>query len=50
MSGRWLIVNGEVSYKNMINCTNVVELITTEEYFYKLDVNEEIKLVRCSLE
>jgi hypothetical protein len=32
---KWLIVNEEVAYKRVINCTNVVELRNIEKYMYK---------------
>jgi hypothetical protein len=39
------IVNEEVSYKRMINCTNAVGLRNIETCLHKLDINDRIKLV-----
>jgi hypothetical protein len=45
-----MIYEDQVSYKRIIIqvCTNVVEFRNIGVYFFiKLDVNEEIKLVKC---
>jgi hypothetical protein len=36
LSRKWLIINEELAYKNIINCTNTVELRNLGRYLYKI--------------
>jgi hypothetical protein len=36
LSRKWRIVNEEVAYKRIINCTNAIELRNTGKYLYKI--------------
>jgi hypothetical protein len=45
LSIKWLVVNEEVAYKRIMNCTNVVELRNVRKYLYKDRYNWRIKSV-----
>jgi hypothetical protein len=45
LNRKWRIINEEVAYKRIINCTNAVELRNRKNTCMKLDVNRRIKLV-----
>jgi hypothetical protein len=40
----WLIINEEVAYKRMINCTSAVELRNIGGYLYKVRCKWENKI------
>jgi hypothetical protein len=40
----WLIVNEEIAYKRIINCTNAVDLVNTGNYLYKIRCKWENKV------
>jgi hypothetical protein len=44
LSRKWQIINEELAYKKIINCTNTVELRNLCRYLYKIKKNGEIEL------
>jgi hypothetical protein len=50
LSRKWQIINEELAYKEIINCTNTVELRNLGRYLYKIKCKWENRIKKFQLD